>query len=176
MPTFNAPAANTLAKLSWTRRVAINAALVLAALSISGSADAAVGCAAKAAHHAAPAQCQAHHLHAGVQAASPMKASLKAASVARIDSGEVVLSGPTFPAVITPPAQACAQRAEAQQHGRPYPRLGYRGRQVRRRARGNDWGDGRRDDRSGFKGRERPGTRTAFAGAATGLAADYRAE
>ncbi len=98
MPIFNAVSTHTAAKLSWTRLLAVNATLVLAALSMSSSADAAVGCAAKTPHHAAPTRCQAHRLPAGFHAAAPAKAPVRAASVARIDSGEVVLSGPTFSA------------------------------------------------------------------------------
>ena len=97
MPIFNVSSANTAAKLSWTRLVAMNAALLLVAVSMSSNADAAVGCGAKAAHHAPSTQCQAHHPRSGAHVKSPADASVKT-TVATIDSGEVALSGPTFSA------------------------------------------------------------------------------
>ena len=96
MPIFNVSSAHTAAKLSWTRMVAMNAALLLAAISMSSNADAAVGCRAKTAHHAASTQCQAHHPRSGVHGKSLTDVSVKTTTVATIDSGEVALSGPTF--------------------------------------------------------------------------------
>jgi len=90
MPIFNVSSARTAPNASRTGMIAINAALLLAAIFISGSADAAVGCGAKAARHAASTQCPAHHPRSGAHAETPTTASVAATPVARIDSGEVV--------------------------------------------------------------------------------------